>query len=348
MELPTPPPTQASPDVNQPSPSQQNATENFIPTLQPAPLIRARKRQPSTRIRYQRRAVQIFDSSTKQPNSFACPFYKLDPDTFRDCRRFELSRVKDVKQHLMRKHKPPQCNRCYRTFDGPERLEHHIRSSEPCELSDRSKLHISDQQWARLNQQYLSRGKPVEHQWLDLWTILFPEEQRPQSVYLGNDLEETNSQLRRFWNNNRASIISAAISHHNETPSLAMHHDATLPIVFDRFVDCFLNELASHQVPTTHADNLHRNVDQKPLTVVPAATLSQGLTYESAPEPFSFHLDPFPTNGSGLDDTLVFDLQAAEPGPATGMGAELEQWSLRLEMEGVDEVRKGAGGNGIC
>ena len=35
---------------------------------------------------------------------FACPFYKLDPNVYQDCRRFGISRVKDMKPHLQRKH----------------------------------------------------------------------------------------------------------------------------------------------------------------------------------------------------------------------------------------------------
>ncbi|KAF6805471.1 hypothetical protein CSOJ01_09470 [Colletotrichum sojae] len=44
------------------------------------------------------------ETDLAQPSLLACPYYKLDSVKHLQCFKFQLKRVKDVKQHLMRKH----------------------------------------------------------------------------------------------------------------------------------------------------------------------------------------------------------------------------------------------------
>ncbi|KAK0710696.1 hypothetical protein B0H67DRAFT_583237 [Lasiosphaeris hirsuta] len=181
---------------------------------------------------------------TKKP-LFACPFYKLDPDTYRDCRRFELSRVKDVKQHLQRKHSPPSyCNRCYKVFGTKESLADHQRGDDPCERRDGPLPgSISEQQWQKLSQQYQSRGKPVEEQWRDFWRILFPGRDPPRSVYLDNELAETISRMRAFWSIKKEDITRRTV---RETGANATRLNTDDPgcfvHLFGRFLEDFLGQ----------------------------------------------------------------------------------------------------------
>ncbi|KAF6789345.1 hypothetical protein CSOJ01_14824 [Colletotrichum sojae] len=60
--------------------------------------------------------------------TFACPFSKKDPMKHRDCYRFTLNRIRDVKQHLVRCHRVPlYCPRCMDTFPDEELRDIHIR-----------------------------------------------------------------------------------------------------------------------------------------------------------------------------------------------------------------------------
>jgi len=53
----------------------------------------------------------------KEATTFACPFLKKDPVAHKHCCIFVLSRIRDVKQHLRRRHQMPiYCPRCNRTF----------------------------------------------------------------------------------------------------------------------------------------------------------------------------------------------------------------------------------------
>ena len=174
---------------------------------------------------------------------FACPFYKRDPVLYRDCGRFELRRVKDVRQHLKRKHTPIFCRRCYEVFDTEESLQAHRRSVDPCKLRPGlPPSTISDQQWDRISQQHQSRGKPLKEQWTDIWDILFPGQPQPPSIYIDSYLEEVVAQLRTFWTLKRADISAHAIQ--NASPCSMAEQEHLLPI-FDHLVECFLGHFGA-------------------------------------------------------------------------------------------------------
>ncbi len=64
----------------------------------------------------------------------ACPYAKRDPVRYRDCHRYFLGRVRDVKQHLTRCHRRPMCPMCSMTFEDEDVKNEHIKArwcSEP-------------------------------------------------------------------------------------------------------------------------------------------------------------------------------------------------------------------------
>ncbi|KAF4490937.1 hypothetical protein CGGC5_v000507 [Colletotrichum fructicola Nara gc5] len=66
----------------------------------------------------------------------ACPFYKSDRGKYQDCLKLQLKRIKDVKQHLNRKHmQPPYCPSCGLEFDTQERQMKHSRV-QLCQIRD--------------------------------------------------------------------------------------------------------------------------------------------------------------------------------------------------------------------
>lgn len=144
---------------------------------------------------------------------FACPFYIYDYQKYSECQRYGLRRVKDVKQHLSRKHMQPRfyCARCYQIFPMQGLRDSHIREGQ-CRVRVLQRLDgISEQQREMLTQ-HPSRGKTVTEQWFDVWDVIFPGVPRPRSAYLGNRLEYPMGMLRRFWDERGPGIVSSAVA----------------------------------------------------------------------------------------------------------------------------------------
>jgi len=208
-------------------------------------------------------APQSNTEAKKRP--FACPFYKLSPDRHSDCRRYELARVKDVKQHLFRKHKKIHCGRCYLSFDTLESREVHIRNIQPCELSDNRQFYISDQQWDKLSDQYVSRGKRVENQWLDIWNILFPTLQPPHSVFLEGHMQEAVLRLRTLWNRKGKQIVDEEAEYLFRSPTIALGRTDLFGVVnraFDRILGYF--ETETETTAPNHDHTYHSGMSHLP------------------------------------------------------------------------------------
>jgi len=179
---------------------------------------------------------------------FACPFYKLDPEIYRDCRRFGISRVKDVKLHLQRKHSSAgSCGQsceptgAHRHLPGNQAPGHEQCEGQDCAVSSS----ISQRQWERLGQKYQSRRKPVDEQWKDIWRILFPWREPPQSVYLESDTKEMLPRLREFWSRRRQDITNKTIQ---QSGPLYGRDCAT--DVFDHVIELFLSEFEAESKGT--------------------------------------------------------------------------------------------------
>ncbi|KAN0095845.1 hypothetical protein V8E51_016556 [Hyaloscypha variabilis] len=139
----------------------------------------------------------------------ACPFYKRDPHKYQDCLSYQLRRIKDVKQHVYRKHSKPEfyCSRCFQIFSTASDRDLHTRPAS-CEMhTDPQYDGITTEQKKALAI-YVNRGKRLEDQWYDTYDIIFPSEARPKSVYVGNYFEEVIPLLRTFWDTRQSGIIS--------------------------------------------------------------------------------------------------------------------------------------------
>jgi len=173
--------------------------------------------------------------SPHQP--LACPFIRLDPRKYQACLHFSLSRIKDVKQHIYRRHKKPDryCARCHEVFDTTERRDDHLRDVQCDVLPDPKHEGITDKQKKELGR-CDSRGRPVETQWYEIWSVLFPGVAKPQrqSVYLGTALEESTSLLRSFWEDEGAKILSRAPLPSALNASMRKHIDILMRWTLDQ------------------------------------------------------------------------------------------------------------------
>ncbi|KAK1729798.1 uncharacterized protein BDZ83DRAFT_788777 [Colletotrichum acutatum] len=162
--------------------------------------------------------AKIVGGSTKTPSNksrsiiLACPFYKENPLKHFQCLRIELKRIKDVKQHLNRKHRQPSyyCPTCWMIFDQPTDRDIHI-SQRGCSLQDHVGYEgISEDQSRQLTRK-VDRRLSEEQQWYSVWDIVFPDVPRPESAYLGNQIEESMVMIHDYWDANGRALVSDAL-----------------------------------------------------------------------------------------------------------------------------------------
>lgn len=148
-----------------------------------------------------------------QKLTFACPYAKKDCMSYRDCYRYTLSRIRDVKQHLARCHRnPPYCPRCRCTFQTEEDRDEHIREAS-CPLRPSIKFEgITESQRQKLAKRSAS-NTPLEAQWFAVFDILFPgHEPRPQSPYIDNELLQDITLYQGFLTSNGPRILSDVLT----------------------------------------------------------------------------------------------------------------------------------------
>lgn len=144
--------------------------------------------------------------------TFACPYTKKDPMTYRDCYKYTLSRIRDVKQHLARCHRnPPYCPRCMGTFQAEEERDQHIREfscpSRPSVTLDG----ITESQRFQLAKKSLSNTSP-EAQWFAVFDIVFPgHDSRPRSPYVDSELLQDITLYQDFMTSHGPSILSMVL-----------------------------------------------------------------------------------------------------------------------------------------
>ncbi|KAH7001127.1 hypothetical protein EDB80DRAFT_85061 [Ilyonectria destructans] len=216
---------------------------------------------------------------TKTPALLACPFYKSNRHKHHDCLKYELRRVKDVKQHIYRKHVQPEfyCSRCFRLFSTfEEKFDHDVH--EPlCEGQRPQKFDgISEQQRQDLNCS-TSRGRSMEEQWFSTWDILFPGQTRPQSCYLGNYLNEVMSQIRDFWDRKRDAILPDVL----DDTHVNVVNPGLLNDMMGKIFDRFQSEMS---IPATEMNTtplVPEHTSQKPIEM--PDTMTKELSQEIHP-----------------------------------------------------------------
>lgn len=141
--------------------------------------------------------------------TFACPYTKKDPMLYRDCYKYKLSRIRDVKQHLDRCHRYPlYCPRCMGTFQTENERDEHIREFS-CPSRPWIKLDgITESQGRQLSKKSASNSSP-EAQWFVVFDIVFPgHKPRPQSPYTDSELLQDITLYQGFLTDYGPQILS--------------------------------------------------------------------------------------------------------------------------------------------
>lgn len=161
--------------------------------------------------RAKQKAKTDADKQEKTRLQFACPFQKLDPLKHHECLKYALHRIKDVKQHVYRRHKQPDyyCARCFVVFETADARDEHARSKD-CENKKGPGFEgITDVEKNKLNKNP-SRGLEAREQWFRMWDIIFPGKKKPTSVLVGSYIEEMVPLLRSLWTRKNSKILAMA------------------------------------------------------------------------------------------------------------------------------------------
>ncbi|KAI1872460.1 hypothetical protein JX265_005340 [Neoarthrinium moseri] len=147
--------------------------------------------------------------------SLGCPFFKKDAMAHHRCGTYVLTRIRDVKQHLTRRHQMPiYCPRCIQTFDDESARDSHVRDTF-CEQRPYGQLEgITEQQ-----KKHLTRKAPAnqseEEQWYGIFDILFPNHSpRPGSPYVDPDLLQNVVGFQSFLTSHGPRILGDLLTNH--------------------------------------------------------------------------------------------------------------------------------------
>ncbi|OTB17740.1 hypothetical protein K445DRAFT_9597 [Daldinia sp. EC12] len=140
-------------------------------------------------------------SRTNPRRKFACPFYKHNIARYLRCSDYELFRIGDVRQHVIRRHMQAiHCPRCFMTFDRQPELEYHFRQSSPCPIKNSQDLEgvTADQVELLRRASKFLRSISDEEKWYRIWDILFPDILRPASPYYEDGMQVPLGLIREF------------------------------------------------------------------------------------------------------------------------------------------------------
>jgi hypothetical protein len=149
------------------------------------------------------------DSSPYPKNPhLACPFYKYDGMRYMSCARLRLKRIRDVKQHLNRRHRRPMyCPVCGTVFQNSEAWHIHI-SGRSCDPADNVEVEGIDDAQVKALARRVNRSLDAKEQWLSIWTILFPDSKPPSSPYMTTKVEETLGMVRDYWGRHGQLLVA--------------------------------------------------------------------------------------------------------------------------------------------
>jgi hypothetical protein len=144
---------------------------------------------------------------------FSCPFLTRDPATYGACCDLKLKRIRDVKQHLGRRHQLPfYCPKCTQTFRDEELRDTHLRDAN-CDRRPLKKPEgVTNHQKKLLSRKVPASQSPSE-QWYGVFDILFPgHEPRPESPYLDGRLSRQVLSFQSFWLTHGADILQEVVA----------------------------------------------------------------------------------------------------------------------------------------
>jgi len=232
---------------------------------------------------------------------FACPFLRRDPMNHGSCCNYMLRRIRDVKQHLGRKHSLPlYCPRCVSTFSDEDERDDHLKAMSCNVSSELRPSGMTDYQKRQLGKKSPPSATQAE-QWYQIFDILFPGHAKPSSPYLNMDRslfrasiayqqfieEEGLSILRNFLQNSPAAWTHGEGEDRSVEAFSQEVLAAGLRAIFDRWTDRPEPATSSSSSPPT-------TKEPNTLGMLPTDQRLPGLVSDSVsvdPKPLPEHWD---------------------------------------------------------
>ncbi|KAK0736170.1 hypothetical protein B0T21DRAFT_411364 [Apiosordaria backusii] len=214
----------------------------------------------------------------------ACPFWKQDSRLWRECFRYKLKRIRDLKQHLRRNHgKVCYCVRCGEEFENPGDLDLHYNQDVPCAKAAFQVKWLSEPQKKELRENRANPKLSVEKQWYEIWDIVFPEAPKPDSPYLDASISEDLSSFREFFLQQGPEIIRQTAENQGLLPGLIaiqerQFYQTFLARIYDRWASS--RGHAQYPVDSSHLDHDDRISQEVP---EPDSSLTLGGSVEEEP-----------------------------------------------------------------
>jgi hypothetical protein len=223
----------------------------------------------------------------------ACPFYKHDSLKHQDCLAYRLRRIKDVKQHLYRKHSAAMQNEGPKAFASSSKLE----------------------------------------QWYEMWDILFPSSQRPPSVHVGSYVQEAVPLLRACWENWHSILIEGVVLDPRFGGLDHCVLSAAMTALLDRFEEMLAKMPRNSRIPEVPAPDTIAPSGVRPLSGTPSmettvstwdgsTSVTPTNSREMASPTFSSQVNTLGDGPDWLPSSIEKDLQGNE-----SLGRE-ENWAI--------------------
>jgi hypothetical protein len=149
-----------------------------------------------------------------EEGSFACPYFKKDKIRYLPCLMLRLSRIRDVKQHIYRRHRGTPdyyCPVCYESFPSRQRQDNHVREKACSHRQPPCSDGITAEQRRHLSYP-APRESTLEDQYLKMWAILFPGRDAPASIYIRSIVEEILIMAQEFYETEAPNLIYTSCS----------------------------------------------------------------------------------------------------------------------------------------
>lgn len=221
---------------------------------------------------------RLRSDTEKKPPSLACPFFKRDPLHYMDCLGFNLKRIQDVKQHLQRKHYEATiyCPTCGKGFHNEHKRDAHL-NKEACTARRKNFSTELIQPNKQEELRSVSRsGGSDEKSWVQIWRILFGDEEPPESPYQKTIVEEAASFVKSVWEQQKSAITDDVITQLGPEkttlqPDLALILSKALAKLFDT-VGEMIHDTSGPEVvsqPTVGHGSLDASIASTETSVLP-------------------------------------------------------------------------------
>lgn len=219
-----------------------------------------------------------------------CPFYVGNRYPQHKCSRRRFKRVSDVRQHLLRVHiQDPYCPTCGATFDNDqshEQLRRHI-AARTCQSRSSNISGITRDQFDTITdiaRQRTHRRDSAAERWLEMWRVIFPDADDPDSPYESEETDLIQGMLdtRAALENGRLRALISGTSLANVGP-----HELS---IINAFIGVTREYQSGHNDATRVEDS-----SQLPLAALASTQAAQGSSIRAP----SISIQPSPAQAGG-------------------------------------------------